>query len=163
MSFTATLLEVCKFNRDRTLATLADIEKLPDPRAALAFRPAPARAHIGWHLMHVAITEEIFATERLAPEKTGAWTEWWPRFRGGSTPDDDVPSPEAIRRTLTESREHLIATLAAWGDARLDEVPPQLTQRGWTFRTTLEVIAWHEPHHQGQAHAVLNLFKAQSA
>ena len=58
-----------EFNRARTLAMLDEIEKLPEPDAALAFRLGPGRAHIGWQLMHIGITEEIFATERLAPEK----------------------------------------------------------------------------------------------
>jgi hypothetical protein len=109
--------------------------------------------------MHIGVTEDVFASERLA-QQPGKFTELWPRFRGGSTPDDDVPTAEMIRRVLAESRAHLLSTLAEYGDGRLDEVPEGLKQRNWTVRTVLSVIGWHEAHHQGQAHITLNLFKA---
>ena len=160
MSLFATLQPVYDFNRQRTLALLDQIDQLPDPSAALAWRPGSGRAHIGWQLMHVGVTEEIFATERLAPDKPGAFTELWPRFRGGSTPDDDVPSSDEIRRVLAEGREHLCDTLAAYGDNRLEEVPAALAERGLTVRQVMFILGWHEPHHQGQAHLTLNLFKA---
>ena len=148
-----------EFIRGRTLDFLANIEKLSDPRQALAWRPGQGRAHIGWQLMHIGVTEDIFASERLA-QKAGKFSELWPRFRGGSTPDDDVPSAETIRRVLAESRAHLLATLAEYDDSRLEEIPEALKQRGWTVRTVLSVIGWHESHHHGQAHITLNLFKA---
>ena len=85
------------FNRNRTLALCDEIAKLPDPQAALAFRPGPGRAHLGWQLMHIGVTEELFASERLAPDKAGQWTELWPRFRGGSKADDNVPTLAEIR------------------------------------------------------------------
>jgi uncharacterized damage-inducible protein DinB len=160
MSKFATFIEAYKFNRDRTLATLDSIAKEPDPRAVLAWRPGPGRAHIGWQLMHIGITEELFASERLAPHKQGAWQELWPRFRGGSTPDDDVPPPETIRRILDESRERLLATLSEYTDDRLGEIPPALAQRGWPMLVVLQVLSWHESHHQGQAHLTYNLYKA---
>jgi uncharacterized damage-inducible protein DinB len=147
------------FIRTRTLDFLANVEKLPSPQAALAWRPAPGRAHIGWQLMHVAVTEDIFASERLA-QKPGKFTDLWPRFRGGSTPDDDVPSAETIRRILSECREHLLGTLSDYDESRLEEVPEGLKQRGWTVETALRMIGWHEAHHQGQAHITLNLYKA---
>ena len=96
MSKSASIIESYAFNRGSTLATLDSIAKEPDPQAILAWRPGPGRAHIGWQLTHIGITEELCATERLAPHKKGAWQELWPRFRGGSTPDDDVPSVEVI-------------------------------------------------------------------
>ena len=147
-----------EFNRTRTLDFLANIEKLPNPRAALAWRPGAGRAHIGWQLMHIGVTEDIFASERLG-HKAGKCSELWPRFRGGSTPDDDVPSAETIRRVLAESRVNLLATLAEYDDSRLEEIPEALKQRNWTVRTALAVISWHEAHHQGQSHITLNLFK----
>ncbi|MGD9721787.1 MAG: DinB family protein [Pirellulales bacterium] len=147
------------FNRGRTLATLGEIEKLPDPAAALAFRLGPGRAHIGWQLMHIGVTEELFASERLAPEKPGKWTELWPRFRGGSTCDDDVPTVAAIRQVLDASRLRLLETLATYSDDRLGEIPPTLAQRKLTFLDVLHILSWHESHHQGQAHAMLNSFR----
>jgi uncharacterized damage-inducible protein DinB len=148
-----------EFNRGRTLDLLAGIEKLPNGQAALAWRPDPARAHIAWQLMHIGVTEDVFASERLA-QKPGKFPDLWPRFRGGSTPDEDVPPAETIRRVLAESRAHLLATLAEYDDSRLEEIPEGLKQRGWTVRTVLSVIGWHEAHHQGQGHITLNLFKA---
>jgi uncharacterized damage-inducible protein DinB len=149
------------FNRVRTLATLEEIEKLPRPAEALSFRLGPGRAHIGWQLLHVGITEELFATERLAPDKPPKWNDLWPRFRGGSKPDDDIPSAGTIREILAESRERLLATLSGYTDDRLGEIPPPLAQRKLTFLDVLHILSWHEAHHQGQAHAMLNSYKAQ--
>jgi uncharacterized damage-inducible protein DinB len=160
MSTTQTLLKSYEFNRNRTLDLLSTIEKMPNSQAVLAWRPGPGRAHIGWQLMHVGITEEIFATERLAPEKAAAFTDLWPRFRGGSTPDDDVPSVESIRRILGETRAHLIGTLSGYDDGRLEEIPPALAARKITIGTVLQIISWHEAHHHGQAHITLNLYRA---
>jgi uncharacterized damage-inducible protein DinB len=141
------------------LGLLDAIEKLANPQAALAWRPGAGRAHIGWQLVHIGVTEDLFASERFA-QKPAKFSDICPRFRGGSTPDDDVPSAEAIRRILADSREHFLNTLAEYDDSRLDEVPEGLKQRNWTVRTALNVISWHEAHHQGQAHITLNLFKA---
>src|SRR5208337_869885 len=102
---TELLIKSLEFARARTLGLLDGIEKEPDPQAVLAWRPGPGRAHVGWQLMHVAVTEDIFATERLAPQKGAHWKELWPRFRGGSTPDDDVSSVAMIRDVLTGARE----------------------------------------------------------
>src|SRR5262249_21242756 len=129
-----------QFARQRTLGLLERIEKEPNPRAMLGWRPGPGRAHIGWQLMHRGITEELFATQRLAPYKAGAWTELWPRFRGGSTPDDAIPSPPLIREVLFGSREHLVAALKEYGDNRLGEVPEFFKERGLTIRDVLCLI-----------------------
>lgn len=160
MSVLATLIDSYGFNRARTLGTLDEIEKLPDPRAALAFRLAPGRAHVAWQFVHIAVTEDIFANERLVPERPGRFGELWARFRGGSTADDDIPDLSQIREVLAGGREALLATLAEYSDQRLGEVPPQLAAKGWTFQTVLHIIGWHEGHHQGQAHAMLNAFRA---
>jgi uncharacterized damage-inducible protein DinB len=158
MSTVQTIAKSYPFYRERTLSLLDKISEQTDPQAVLAWRPGPGRAHIGWQLMHIGITEELFATERLMPEKPAAFTELWPRFRGGSTPDDDVPDVATIRRVLTESREHLLDTLSHYGDERLSEIPPALAARKLTVLDVLYIIGWHEAHHQGQAHITLNLF-----
>jgi uncharacterized damage-inducible protein DinB len=150
-----------QFYRQRTIALLDRIEKEPNPQAVLAWRPGPGRAHIGWQLMHIGVTEELFASQRLA-QKPGAWTDLWPRFRGGSTPDDNVPSPQLIREVLSGGREHLLATLKDYGDERLGEIPEYFKERGLTVREILYIIGWHEAHHQGQAHITFNLYKAQT-
>jgi uncharacterized damage-inducible protein DinB len=158
MSTAKTFIESYQFYRQRTLGLLDKIESLPDPHDALSWRPGPGRAHIGWQLLHIGVTEEIFATERLMPDKQGMFTELWPRFRGGSTPDDDVPEPAVIRRVLADARAHLLETLSHFGDERLGEIPPALAARKVTVRDVLYIIGWHEAHHQGQAHITLNLY-----
>jgi uncharacterized damage-inducible protein DinB len=160
MSTIQVLTKSLEFNRARTLALLDEIEKQPHPQAALAFRLGAGRAHIGWQLMHIGITEEIFATERLAPDKPPKWSELWPRFRGGSKPDDHVPTSAAIREILGESRQRLLATLSTYSDDRLGEIPPPLAARKMTFLDVLHILSWHEAHHQGQAHAALNSYRA---
>lgn len=162
MSVTETMIETLDFYRARTLGLLETIEKEPDPKLVLGWRPGPGRAYIGWQLMHIGITEEIFATERLAPHKPRAWEDLWPRFRGGSTPDDNVPLPATVREVLAGTRDHLKATLRELGDARLGEIPEALKQRALTVRDVLSILGWHEAHHQGQAHITLNLYRAQS-
>src|SRR5947207_14214035 len=92
-------LQLLDFVRERTLATLAAIEKLPDPARALGWRPGPGRAHIAWQVTHVGITEELFATERFLGTSP-AFADLVPRFKGGSTPDDNIPSLVAIRSVL---------------------------------------------------------------
>jgi uncharacterized damage-inducible protein DinB len=152
-------IQTLQFNRTRTLGLLDQIEKMPEPQKVLSFRPGAGRAHLAWHLMHIGVTEELFASERLA-QKAGAFTDLWPRFRGGSTPDDAIPSPQEIRRVLDESRAHLVQTLGELDPDTLDDLPPHWKERGLPLRNVLQIIAWHEPHHQGQAHCVLNLYKA---
>ena len=111
--------------------------------------------------MHVAITEEVFATERLNPAKPGSWTELWPRFRGGSTPDDNIPTASEIRHVLATAREHMLDTLRRFGDDQLTVIPAAFKERGLTLNDVLHIIGWHEAHHQGQAHITFNLFKVQ--
>ena len=161
MSLVDHFLPAYTFNRGRTLGLLDTIEKEPAPLDVLGWRPGPGRAHIAWQLLHVAVTEAIFASERLAPHKTPVLAELWPRFRGGSTPDDVIPSPAEIRAALEVGRAALIETLADYGDDRLDEIPPPLAARKLTVRDVLHILGWHEAHHQGQAHITLNLFKSQ--
>lgn len=164
MSTLHSLIAAYQFNRPRTLAVLERAEKEPDSRKVLGYRPGPSRAHVAWQLMHIGITEELFATERLVTGAKPAFSDLVPRFKGGSTPDDDIPAPALIRQVLIESRAHLLETLAKFGDKDLgtmpESLPPGLKERKFTLLDVLHIIAWHEPHHQGQAHITLNLYKA---
>lgn len=161
MSSTVQLfLGVYKFNRDRTMGLLDKICQQPNADQALAWRPGTGRAHIGWQLMHVGVTEEIFATERLNPQRPAAFIDLWPRFRGGSTPEDQAPAAEDVRQVLNESRRHLVETLSQYGEERLGEIPAAMAARKLTVRDILALIGWHEAHHQGQAHITLNLYLA---
>ena len=152
-------LRLLDFNRERTLATLATIEKLADPAKALGWRPGPGRAHIAWQIMHVGITEELFATDRFLGTPP-AYADLVPRFKGGSTPDDNIPRLSSIRDVLAQSREHLRKTISQLTEADLAKIPPALQERGVSIGKALQIIVWHEAHHQGQAHLTLNLFKA---
>ena len=158
--FITTTLQLMDFNRERTLATLDAIEKLPNAAEALGWRPGPGRAHIAWQLMHIGITEELFATERFVGT-TPAFGNLVPRFRGGSTPDDEIPSARQIRDVLTQAREHLRTTISNFTEADLPTIPPALKERGISIARALHIIPWHEGHHQGQAHITLNLYKVR--
>jgi len=162
MSTLDTLIKSYEFNRVRTLGLLNRAEQEADPHELLGWRPAEGRAHVAWQLMHIGVTEETFATERLAPDKAGAFTELWPRFRGGSTPDDDIPSADEIRRVLNEGREHLLDSLSQFDEDNLGDIPDAFKERGLTLLDVLHILGWHEGHHQGQAHITLNLYKAQA-
>ena len=158
MSYIATVKDIWEFNRHRTLLTLDEVAKQADPAAVFGWRPGPGRAHIAWQLMHVAVTEELFATERLFGTTAG-FAELLPRFKGGSTPDDQIPSVDQIREVLAASRQHLLDGIATLTEADLTRVPDALKERNWTIARTLQVLSWHEAHHQGQAHITLNLWK----
>lgn len=143
----------------RTLTTLDAIAELPNPADVLGWRPGAGRAHIAWQLMHIGATEETFATKHIlgTPPEDAETIE---RFRGGSTPDDDIPPVDDIHRLLDSSREHLLATISQFTDDDLGTVPEPFQQRGWSLGKILQILAWHEPHHQGQAHITLDLWKA---
>jgi uncharacterized damage-inducible protein DinB len=161
MSIIETLIRSFKFNRVRTLALLDKIEQEPNPEQVLGWRPGPGRAHIAWQLLHIGVTEEIFATERLLPSKPAQFTDLIPRFRGGSTPDDNIPAAGLIRQVLTEARAHLLDTLSQFSDDQLSIVPEALQARNLSMLDVLHIISWHEAHHQGQSHITLNLYKGK--
>jgi uncharacterized damage-inducible protein DinB len=150
-----------QFNRTRTLGSFDRVLKLSDPAKGLGWRPGSGRAHVAWQLMHVAMTEELFATERLRPEKQTIYAELVPRFRGGSTVDDIIPTADEIRSALDQSRARLLETLKSFTDADLEWKPEALAARNLSFRDVLNILVWHEAHHQGQVHITLNLLEAK--
>lgn len=162
MTFAEAIKLVLEMNRERTQETLSAIAALSDPQAALNWRPGPGRAHIGWQLMHIGITEELFATERLSTSKPG-FDDLRERFQRGSVAEDQAPSLEQIEVVLKGARTHLLATLSQLKDQDLDTIPEGLKARGWTIRKALQIIAWHEPHHQGQAHLTWNMYRAMQS
>lgn len=155
-----TISQLLEFNRIMTLKMLDEIDQLNDPLSALAHRPGPQRAHIAWQLMHVAITEELFATDRLRKTPSDL-TDWFPQFQKGSIADSNIPSVDVIRTILAQSRKNLLETISLITEEELDQVPAGLADRGWTNQTALQIICWHEPHHQGQAHLLFNSWKAE--
>jgi uncharacterized damage-inducible protein DinB len=162
MGFIETCLSQWELNRARTLAKLDEIAKLPNADAVLGWRPGPGRAHIAWQLVHIGITEELFATERIIGTAAG-FPDLLPRFRGGSTPDDNIPTIDRIRDVLDASRTHLQQTVSTLQESDLSTIPPAMKERGLNIGQILQLLAWHEAHHQGQAHITLNLWKAANA
>lgn len=147
-----------EFNRGRTLATLKTISEFPECDEILGWRPGLGRAHIAWQLMHIGITEELFATERLGHSKAH-WPDLVPRFKGGSTPDNMIPGADFIESILNESRQHWLDFVKNIQPQQLSTIPESMQERGWSLETVLKVLSWHECHHQGQAHITLNLWK----
>ena len=161
MSTIDLMVESYRFYRARTVALLERVRQEPDPQAVLAWRPGSGRAHVAWQLMHIAMTEELFATERLAPDRPGEFLDLRPRFRGGSSPDEQIPTLEEIGDVLATTRARLLETLGRFHDGELDEFKfTNRENRRLTLREVLFLIGWHEAHHQGQAHLTLNLYRA---
>jgi len=152
----ADLIELFEFSRGKTLATLEAIVKEPDAAKVLGWRPGPGRAHIAWQLMHIAATDDRHVHVRMKGAQPSD-PELVRRFAGGSTPDDEVPSVEQIRAYLTSQRDDMIKHLRSVDPAMIDKKPAET--QPWTYRDWIKMLAWHEAHHQGQAHLTLNLYK----
>lgn len=152
----ADLIELLEFSRGRTLGTLEAIAKEPDPITVLGWRPGPGRATIAWQLMHIAATDDRHVHVRMTNGQP-ADSEFVRRFAGGSTPDDDTPSVEQIRAYLTSQREDLIKHLRGLDPSMIDKKPAEA--QPWIYRDWIKMLAWHEAHHQGQAHLTMNLYK----
>jgi uncharacterized damage-inducible protein DinB len=146
------------FTRKKTIDTLDAIAKRPDAVELLGWRPGPGRAHIAWQLMHIAATDDRHLGIRMKGGEP-ANAEFVRRFAGGSTPDDNIPSIDEIRRYLNERRSAMLDHLASLSDDDLPKKPND--QAPWNYETWFQVLTWHEAHHQGQAHLTLNLFKAE--
>ncbi len=159
MGAISVIFEMMEVNRTRTLTLLDEIAKLPNAVDLLGWRPGPGRAHIGWQLTHIGITEELTATERMHGLAPG-FAEMVPRFKGGSVPDEKIPSTDLIRQVLTDSRRHLQDCFAKLSDSDLETIPAWYRERGLNIRRVLQILIWHEAHHHGQAHITLNLWKA---
>ncbi len=143
--------------RKKTIELLDSIAALPKAAAVLGWRPGPGRAHIAWQLMHVAATDDRHLNVRMRGGEPAS-AEFVRRFAGGSTPDDEIPGVEQIRAYLTERRAALAEHLAQLRDADLPTKPTP--QAPWAYEEWFRVLAWHEAHHQGQAHLTLNLYRA---
>jgi hypothetical protein len=146
-----------EFTRKKTLDTLDAIAKRPDAAELLAWRPGPGRAHIAWQLMHIAATDDRHLGVRMKGGEP-ANAEYVKRFAGGSTPDENVPTVDEIRKYLTERRTSMLEHLMGLTDADLAKKPND--QAPWEYCTWFQVLTWHEAHHQGQVHLSVNLYKA---
>jgi uncharacterized damage-inducible protein DinB len=152
----ADLIEMLDFSRQKTLALLDTVAKQPNAQAVLGWRPAPGRAHLAWQLMHIAATDDRHVHVRMTGGQP-AEPELVRRFAGGSTPDDTIPTLDDIRRYLTAQRALVLAHVKKLPDSALPTKPTE--QAPWTYQDWLKLLAWHEAHHQGQAHITFNLYK----
>jgi hypothetical protein len=144
-------------SRRKVVELLDAIAKAPDPAAVLGWRPGSGRAHIAWQLMHVAATDDRHLNVRMKGGQPRE-PEFVRRFAGGSTPDDDIPSLDVIRRYLTEQRDALLDHLRSLSTADLATKPNDQAQ--WVYEEWFQVLTWHEAHHHGQAHLTYNLYHA---
>ena len=153
----ADLIESLDYNRQKTLAFLDALAKQDDAAKVLGWRPGPGRAHIAWQIMHIAATDDRHVHVRMTggqPQEA----ENVRRFAGGSTPDDTIPTLDEIRRYLDVQRKEVLAYVSKLNESALKIKPNE--QSPWTHQEWLKVLAWHEAHHQGQAHLTFNLYKA---
>lgn len=156
----ADLIAQLEVTRKKTLDLLDGIAKLPQAREALAFRPGPGRATIAWQIMHVAATDDRHVHVRMVLGEP-QFPELVKRFAVGSIPDDNVPTIEEIRQYLASQRQEILEHMAKVAEDDLDTKPhPQAL---WTYREWMQVLAWHEAHHHGQAHLSFNLWRTQHA
>jgi uncharacterized damage-inducible protein DinB len=107
--------------------------------------------------MHIAATDDRHLHVR-AKQGQPQEPRYVERFAGGSTPDDDVPALAEIRRYLEAQRRELLTFVRSVDDAALATKPNE--QMPWTYREWLKILAFHEAHHQGQAHLTLNLLRS---
>ena len=156
----AHLTKLMKFVRSKTMNAFDEIAARPDAVEVLAWRPGPGRAHIGWQFMHVAATDDRHYWTRMQ-EGTAREPELVARFAGGSTPDDRIPSIEAIRAYLGKTRELMLDKIAEQTADGLERRVSMNDKNPWTFEEWINLLAWHESHHHGQIHAVYNLYKAR--
>ncbi|HEV3142357.1 MAG TPA: DinB family protein [Gemmataceae bacterium] len=153
----ADLRAYLELSRKKTNELIDAVARLPNPAEALAFRPAPGRAHLAWQLMHIGATDDRHLYTRMRPGQAKE-PEYVRRFAFGSVPDEDIPTLEEIRRYLNERRQDLLAHLNSLKDEDLPRKPHD--QAPYTYQEWVPVLALHEGHHHGQAHLTLNLYKA---
>jgi hypothetical protein len=147
-----------EFVRKKTLDLLETIAKEPEATAILGWRPGAGRAHIAWQFMHIGATDDRSLNVRIRGGEPKS-PEFVRRFAGGSTPDDEVPSLDDIRRYLAERRLALLELLSSAGDEEMAKKPYEASP--YTLEEWFRVWIWHEAHHQGQAHLTLNLYRAR--
>lgn len=144
-------------SRRKTLELLDAIAATPAPAAVLGWRPGPGRAHLAWQFMHIAATEDRHLNVRMNAGEPRE-PDLVRRFAGGSIPDDDIPTAASIKSYLTTRREALLDHLRRLSEADMASKPNEQAQ--WAYREWFQILAWHEAHHQGQAHLTFNLYRA---
>ncbi|MBL8018286.1 MAG: DinB family protein [Leptospirales bacterium] len=145
------------FSRQATDKMLDEMEKTGKADQILAWRAGPGRAPIGWQIMHLAATEDRFAN-KLLQNGTSISDDWIKQFESGKPAGDGVPRMSDVRKYLKDSRAALEKSIGNFDLSRLDSKPP--VEFPFEYRKIFQIMVWHEPHHQGQALATFNLYKA---
>ena len=107
--------------------------------------------------MHIAATDDRHLNVRIKQGESVS-PEYAKRFAGGSVPDDSIPTVEEVRKYLTERRTAIAEHFQSLREEQLATKPHE--QAPWNYQDWMKLLAWHEAHHQGQAHLTLNLYKA---
>lgn len=144
-----------EFSRQSTGKMLDEMEKTGRADEILAWRAGPGRAPIGWQIMHLASTEDRMA--RAIGGRALASEKYAEDFKSGKPPSDWIPKMSETRKYLADSRASLSAAIDSFDMARITEKPSDFP---FNYERMFQILIWHEPHHQGQAHATFNLFKA---
>jgi uncharacterized damage-inducible protein DinB len=156
-----TLLAALEFSHARLMGIIETIEKSgQDPRNALAWRPGPGRAHIGWQLMHCAATHDRYLNANLlgGSVKDEALVA---SYGGGSTPSDqNIPPLATIRDKLASNYANLKAYVAGLSADELANKKTGAPGKQRSLGESIILLTWHEAHHQGQIHLTWNLYKA---
>jgi len=150
----STVLSQMELNRSVTFRLLDEIEKTGKANQILGWSVGD-HAPIGWHFMHLAASEDRFAVMLGAPKLVSE--DYSTRFSSGKDAPRDVPSISAMRKYLDESRASLIDALERFDLSKSGEKPS--ADAPFDYGTVIKIISFHEPHHQGQAHATFNLYK----
>ena len=137
-----------------TFRLLGEIQKTGKADQVLRWS-AGEHAPIGWHLMHLAASEDRFAVMLGAP---GLVSESYStKFSSGKDAARDVPSASAVKKYLDDTRASLIQALESFDLSRIGEKPA--ADAPFDYGTIIKILSFHEAHHQGQAHATFNLYK----
>ncbi len=145
-----------RFQREATLKLLDEIEKTGRPAEALAWRAGPGRAPIGWQIMHLASTEDrMSGSIGGQPAVSESWSD---EFKSGKAASGNIPSAADIRKYLSDSRSSLERAVLVFDMKKIDEKPKPDSH--FAYRRMFQILLWHEGHHQGQALATFNLYKA---
>jgi hypothetical protein len=162
---TATLISGIDFGRSKLLGTLDTIEKVTaekrlDLPNVLSWRPGPGRAHIAWQIAHLAATPDKYVNVNLKGQAARD-ESFVARYGGGSTPSDtDIPSLATVRQKLESSVADLKAYVKSLDAAGLARMIPGANNTQRSVGEAIQMLTWHEAHHQGQIHLTWNLYKA---
>lgn len=109
--------------------------------ADLSWRPSPDQYSLGQQLLHIAQTEDLYATGLFH----GDWDFDRARF------PSEMPSRSELREFFEEVRARTLDCLGSISDSELGEVVPipDSPVEG-TLRSWLWFILEHELHHKGQ-------------